>query len=126
MGRVSAARRAGVLLIVLLAHLAVMASSLHAAVMVPGMGASVEQHATIAGMLDTTPMASAGCATTFADCMQAWFSPLRPVTEALIAGVLLGAVRLVFEMNFLLGLLPQALGPPKRPDLQALLQVFRI
>ena len=124
--RAAAARRAGVLLLVLLAHLALMASSLHAAAMAPGMGASVEQSATIAGMLETTPMASAGCADAFADCMQAWLSPARPVTYALLSALLLGGVRPLLETNLLLGPAPQALGPPKAPDVQALLQVFRI
>ena len=109
------------LVLALVAHLALMASPLHAAAMSPEAGTAME----LDGAMSAPP--SLSCMDSAGSCAAEWTAPTSSwsVPSALSAPPALGA-------HPLLGVLaprspsPQAHGPPQPPDLQVLLQVFRI
>ena len=122
-----AAQRAGVLALILLAHLAVMALPLHAMAMNPDSAISTGAMAERGGEVSGSPMTAQPCLSGSTSCLAVWTSPSSGLSiHHLISPVLLGGARPLLHQILLLGPVPQALGPPGSADAQALLQVFRI
>jgi hypothetical protein len=109
------------LVLALAADLTLMASPLHAMAMSPEAGAAME----LAGAMSAPP--SLSCMGSAGNCAAEWTAPTSSWS---IQSVLSGLP--AFGAQPLLGVLgsrrpsPQAHGLPEPPDLQVLLQVFRI
>ena len=126
-GTSCAAQRAGVLVLILLAHLALMASPLHAMAMNPDPGAMTGAMTEWGGEVLGPPMAAQPCLGGSTNCMVVWTSPSSGRSIHLpISPVLLAGVRPLLGEILSLRPTPQALGPPKPASAQALLQVFRL
>ena len=115
------------LLVVLVAHLALMASPFHAPTMDPGGGVPVDVTAILDGDMLDLPMGAMPCLGSSTNCTIEW----TPASNRLSLDVLgspapVGGPRLLVDQAFSLGPSPQAHGPPRPTSLQALLQVFRI
>ncbi len=122
-----APQRAGVLVLILLAHLALMASPLHTMAMNPDPGVAPGAMTERDGEVSGSPMAAQPCLAGSTNCMAVWTSPSsgRPI-YLLMSPVLLAGVRPGRGEILSLAPVPQALGPPKAASAQALLQVFRL
>ncbi len=118
-------RWAGVLLVVLLSHLALMASPLHAAAMDPDHGAMAEMTTIMDGDLSSMPPGL--CPASSINCMIEWASPAsEPSIQALLGPPLPDWLLPRPGDALVPAPSPQTLGPPQLVDAQALLQVFRI
>jgi hypothetical protein len=122
-----AAQRAGLLVLILLAHLALIASPLHAMTMNPDSRVAPEAVTEWGGQVSGMPMTALSCLSSSTNCLVVWTSPASGrLMHLLISPVLFGGVLPLFDEILSLGPVPQALGPPKPADAQALLQVFRL
>ena len=122
-----AAQRAGLLTFILLAHLALMASPLHAMAMNPDSGVATGAMTEWGGEISGVPMTAQSCFGGSANCLVVWTSPSSGrLLHLLISPLLLAGVLPLFDEILSLGPIPQVLGPPKPAAAQALLQVFRL
>ena len=121
----SSRRQAAVLLLVLLAHLGMMASPLHLMAMYAMLEASPGVEARAGGEPSAVP--SVDCSGSSTTCMIQWmWPPVRRSLDLLTSPALVSGARILLDQTFSLGPSPQAHGPPQPTRLQALLQVFRI
>ena len=119
-------RLAAVLLISLIAHLVLMTTPLHGAMLAPGMAASHPEGLAEALVADGESAWSPLGALHGQHCVMEWRSSEQPLLTFLgRVGVLNLSAPLLFEP---VRWRPpaQALGPPQQIDRQALLQVFRM
>jgi hypothetical protein len=116
---------AAVLAVALMAHLALMASPLHAMAMDPDAATMVTAEMEPDGAMSMPT--SAACMGRSGDCSAEWTAPASgwSIQSVLSPPPALGARPLLDQVPAR-GFDPHALGPPRSPDVQALLQVFRI
>ncbi len=119
------ARWAGLMLVALLSHLALMASPLHVAAMDADQGAMAEMATSMDGDLSSMP--SGLCLAGSSNCMIEWASPASKLSIHALLGPALPDRPLSLVGDALVPApSPYALGPPALVDVQVVLQVFRI
>lgn len=121
--RTSEVPQAGLLLLILLAHLALMASAFHQVMVAPG---GDHQAAVVGGDDGSRPQLVSLGGWRPADCAIQWAtSPWGSLTALLIGAAVLGWMRGALASGQIWRPLARANGPPGG-DRQALLQVFRL
>lgn len=123
--KASGLTRPGVMLaLVLIGHLALMASPLHAMAMYPD-GEELAALASEGGSASTMP--SASCMGGASTCSTEWSAPISRGSIGLsITSLSIGTTSFVPDQTLSRNTFPRTLGPPLTLDTQAILQVFRL